>query len=68
MKIVVIIMLLAVLGCLAFAAVALVKTKDGEPSKVLTALSWRIGLSVALFLLLLFSYWMGWITPNNRPL
>jgi Protein of unknown function (DUF2909) len=68
MKIFVAVVLIVILGCLGFAAVALVKTKEGEPSKVLTALTWRIGLSVCLFLFILFSYWMGWISPNSRPL
>jgi hypothetical protein len=29
------------------------------------ALAWRIGLSVALFLLLILSYIMGWIQPTG---
>jgi hypothetical protein len=31
---------------------------------MLRALTWRIGLSVALFLLLLLAYRAGWITPH----
>ncbi len=38
---------------------------DREKSaKLLRALTWRIGLSVALFLFLLFAYWQGWIHPH----
>jgi hypothetical protein len=29
------------------------------------ALAWRIGLSVALFLLLLIAYYRGWIHPPH---
>lgn len=39
-----------------------------EPSrstKVVKALSWRVGLSLILFLLLLLVYSLGWITPHS---
>ena len=32
------------------------------------ALAVRVGLSVAIFLLVLLSYWMGWIQPTGIPL
>jgi Protein of unknown function (DUF2909) len=31
---------------------------------MITALTWRIGLSVALFLLLIIAYYKGWIYPR----
>jgi hypothetical protein len=34
-------------------------------ARVVQALSWRIGLSVALFLSLLLSYHFGWIAPHT---
>ena len=38
---------------------------DAEKSaKLLRALTWRVGLSVALFLFILFAYWQGWIHPH----
>ena len=33
-------------------------------ARVVQALSWRIGLSVALFVSILLSYHFGWIAPN----
>jgi hypothetical protein len=33
---------------------------------MVTALAWRIGLSVALFLLLILAYYNGWIDPLSR--
>ena len=33
-------------------------------ARVVQALSWRIGLSVALFVSILLSYHFGWISPN----
>ena len=32
------------------------------------ALAARVALSAALFLFILFSYWMGWIAPTGVPL
>jgi DUF2909 family protein len=34
-------------------------------AQVVQALSWRIGLSVALFVSLLVSYHFGWIAPHT---
>jgi hypothetical protein len=39
---------------------------DGEGSKrMVKALTMRIGLSIALFLFILFAFWMGWIKPTG---
>jgi len=35
-------------------------------TKMVSALAWRIGLSVALFLLLILAYYNGWIDPQAR--
>ena len=35
--------------------------------KMVRALAWRIGLSVALFLLVIAAYHEGWIDPLKRP-
>ena len=41
-------------------------TSDKEKSaKLLRALTWRIALSVGLFLFILFAYWQGWIHPHG---
>jgi hypothetical protein len=39
------------------------KSDDGE--KMVKALAWRIGLSVALFVLLIVAYYQGWIIPHQ---
>ena len=47
---------------------ALYHLSSGKPdggTKMVKALAWRIGLSVALFLLLLFAYRNGWINPPH---
>lgn len=39
---------------------------DRESSaKLLRSLTWRISLSIALFLLILFAWWQGWIHPHS---
>ncbi len=38
--------------------------KDGGGSKrMVKALTMRVGISIILFLVILFSFWMGWIKP-----
>jgi putative copper export protein len=37
----------------------------GQTKRTVNALTWRIGLSVALIGLVLLSIWMGWITPHG---
>ena len=64
MKIVIVLFLLAVVAALASAGVLMLrKRRDGDPNGAMMAraLAVRVGLSVAIFLLVLFSYWMGWI-------
>jgi len=38
---------------------------NGDSERIVKALTWRIGLSLLLFVILMFSFAMGWITPNN---
>jgi len=38
--------------------------KDGDGSKrMVKALTLRVGISILLFIFILFSFWMGWIKP-----
>ncbi len=67
MKIIVVIILLVILGSMATALVFLIKD-GGKTRRTVQALTMRISLSVALFLFLLFGYYMGWFVPNQRPL
>ncbi|MGE0672014.1 MULTISPECIES: DUF2909 domain-containing protein [Methylibium] len=61
----------AILLALAAAGRALLKDgRDGAPKtdRMLHALAWRIGLSVALFVFILVAYRFGWIQPTGLPL
>ncbi len=64
MRIVVILIFVGILGSLASALFYLMRDK-GSSSKTVNALTVRIGMSVVLFLFLLFSYWMGWIETTG---
>jgi hypothetical protein len=39
--------------------------REDDGRKMVTALAWRIGLSVALFVLLIVAYYSGWIEPQH---
>jgi hypothetical protein len=40
--------------------------KDGSGSKrMVKALTFRIALSLIMFVVLIFSFWMGWIKPTG---
>ncbi len=64
LKIVVILMLVAIVASLGSALFQLSRSQ-GDSKKMLRALTWRIGLSVALFVLLLIAYSLGWLRPNG---
>jgi hypothetical protein len=63
MKLVVILILLGIVGSLGSALVYLFKDSN-DSRRTVRALTWRISLSVALFVLLLVSYWLGLIQPR----
>ena len=62
-KIVILSLLLVVLVSLGSALVAM--AKGDKSDKMLKALTWRIGLSVCIFILLLIGQAMGFITPHG---
>ncbi len=71
MKTVIVLMLVAVLGALAGAGVFMLrKGRSGERRNhhMARALALRVGLSVALFLFILFGWAMGWIRPSGIPI
>lgn len=64
----------AILGALAAAGVFMMRGGKGKESNsghpnsgMANALALRVGLSIALFAVILFSYWMGWIQPTGIP-
>ncbi len=64
MRIIILFALAGILLSLGSALVYLVRDK-GTTNRTVNALTLRVGISVALFLFILFSYWMGWIQPRS---
>ncbi len=60
MRIVVILAFVGILGSLASALIYLMRDK-GDSNRTVNALTVRIGVSIALFLFVLFAHYMGWI-------
>lgn len=60
MKILVLLILLVILGSLGQALFFLVRDR-GQGERTVRALTWRIGLSLLLFLCLMAGFWLGWM-------
>ncbi len=66
-KYLVVAMLVLILISLGKALFHLSSSEPDDGAKMVKALAWRIGLSVALFVLLIVAYYSGWIDPPARP-
>ena len=64
MRIVIVVALIGILFSLGSALFYLMRDK-GTTNRTVNALTIRVGISIALFLFILFSYWMGWIVPRS---
>jgi len=64
MRFIVILAFLGILGSLGSALVYLMRDRGGR-NRTVNALTVRIGLSIVLFLFVLFSYHMGWIQSTG---
>jgi hypothetical protein len=70
-KAVIVIVLIAIIGVLASAGVAMLrKPRDGRANdaRMARALMWRVILSIGLFLFILLAWALGWIQPSALPL
>lgn len=68
MSFIIVIALLAIVAALFFAGRAMLKDSGDSRNashRMVRALTWRIGLSVALFLFILLSWKLGWIQPTG---
>ena len=65
MKIFIILFLLTILYSLASSFFFLVRDK-GQGDRTVKRLTWRIGLSLVLFVMLWAAHLLGWIEPNSR--
>lgn len=72
----VIVAFVAILGSLAAALVFMMRgggtqgddTESRRKNPMAKALAFRVGFSILLFVVVLLSYWMGWIQPTGLPL
>ncbi len=64
MKIIITFVLIVIIGSLASALFFLIKDTS-QKKRTLKALAVRIGISVMLFIFILFSYYMGWIEASG---
>jgi hypothetical protein len=64
-KYLILVMLLLILISLGKALFHMSSAREDDGKKMVVALAWRIGLSVALFLLLIVAYYSGWIEPQH---
>lgn len=63
-KAIIVILLIFIFFALGSALYYLVVDKS-DSNRTIIALSWRIGLSLLLFVLLFFAFAMGWIKPHQ---
>ncbi len=73
MKYIVIAAFVAILASLGFALFFMMRRDNAADNAqksrhMARALALRVGFSIALFAVILLSYWMGWIQPTGLPL
>lgn len=71
MKTAIVMALIVVLAALASAGLFMLRKDKGDggrDARMARALAWRVGLSIALFVFVMFSWRMGWIQPGGLPI
>lgn len=64
MRYVILVFIVFILGSLFSALYYMIRDK-GQSTRTVRALSWRVGLSIALFLILMLGSYFGLITPQG---
>ncbi len=64
MRYVILVFIVFILGSLFSALYYMIRDK-GQSTRTVRALSWRVGLSIALFLMLMLGSYFGLITPQG---
>lgn len=72
MKVILVLLLVAVLASLAGAGVFMLKRpghdRKGKEGAMARALALRVALSISAFLILMLSWYLGWIQPTGIPI
>ncbi|WP_417251804.1 twin transmembrane helix small protein [Castellaniella sp.] len=66
MKVLIVILFLAIVASLGSALIFLMQDRGGS-NRMAWALTWRVGLSIVLFLFLLLAHALGWIDATGVP-
>ncbi len=64
MRYVILLFLVLIIGSLFSALYYMIRDK-GQSTRTVRALTWRVGLSITLFLILMLGYHFGFITPQG---
>ena len=64
MRYVIVVFIIFILGSLFSALYYMIRDK-GQSTRTVRALTWRVGLSIALFLMLMLGSYFGLITPQG---
>jgi hypothetical protein len=64
-KYLIVVVLLLIIVSLGKALFHLSSSRPEDAGKMVKALTWRIGLSMGLFVLLIVGYYAGWISPQR---
>lgn len=64
-QIVVTLILFTIIYCLASSLFFLLRDGGTKSTRVVKALTWRIVISVCLFIFLIVAYFLGWIHPHG---
>ena len=64
LKIIIVALLMIVLYSLGSALFFMLRDK-GQSTRMVKALTWRISLSLALFVFIIIAYLLGWIAPHG---
>ncbi len=65
MKLLIALVFIAILFALGSAMIHLLKPGKADSKAMAKSLTWRIGLSIVLFLILLAAFQFGWIEPHG---
>ncbi len=64
MKIIIILLLLGIIISL-FSGLFFLLKDESKSHRTVNALSWRVGLQLALILVLIIAFFMGWLRPHG---
>jgi hypothetical protein len=68
MRILVIIAFILIIGSMGSALYFMMHDRGTNKKRMVYSLAMRVGVSISLFLIILFAHWMGWIQSTGIPI